>query len=90
VALSVLLIVVTGCENSHQTTSTNTEESPSDQTIPASTSERRLNVIKQAIAYYNNQDKLDVSLVLRNDYMDNVNLCIAYENGARPSDNGCM
>jgi hypothetical protein len=22
--------------------------------------------------------------------MDNVNLCIAYENGARSSDNGCM
>lgn len=50
--------------------------------------EMRLKVIEQAIAYYKNQDEYDIPLILRGNYMVNIDLYIAYEIGARPSDEG--
>jgi hypothetical protein len=62
-----------------------------DKWFPVGTREglvKRLEVIEKAIAFYISQDESDVPLVLRSGYMENVHLYIAYENGARPSDDG--
>lgn len=62
-----------------------------DKWFPVGTREglvKRLDIIERAIAFYSSQDESDVPLVLRNGYMENVHFYIAYENGARPSDDG--
>jgi len=62
-----------------------------DRWFPVGTREglaKRLDIIEKAIAFYNSLDESDVPLVLRDGYMENVHLYIAYENGARPLDDG--